>query len=182
MADASGEASSWRDVTPAQFRLYNLVSTALGVVLLGFGLGLVFLPGLDIHYFPGQVVVGVLLMVVGAVTGLWTAALRIDGTPAPLAMRGDVVRPGVERWAPRVVHFYTRENCTLCHEARTRLAHDLDGTGIAIVDHDVDQDLVLQRRYGDRVPVAVHEGGEVFALGYDAGAVKAVRDRRPGTT
>lgn len=147
-----------------QYRRYNRWSTLIGTLLFAWGL---------LRLVFGDPIGGVLLILVGSAIGLWTVALRIEGTPAPLygekRPRGEA-----EVWQPRVVHFYTRKNCSLCHEARVRLETDLEGRAITIVDHDVDTDVVLQRRYGDRVPVAVFEGGEVFALSYDRDAVRAL--------
>lgn len=158
---------SWRDVDLKRFRRYNLWSTIFGTLLFAWGL-------LRLAT-AGDVFFGVLLIVVGSGVALWTVALRIDGMPGLLyaAPRGEVRRDR-ELWRPRVVHFYTRKGCSLCLEARIRLERDLAGKELTIVDHDVDQDVVLQRRHGDRVPVAVFEGGEVFALEYDEAAVRSI--------
>lgn len=160
-----GDGTSWRDVSVEQFRRYNLISTVLGVLLFGAGLGILIL--------YTQLILGLTLIAVGSAVGLWTSALRVDGMPAVLMTERDVVATDTERWAPRVFHFYTREGCTLCLEAYGRLQHELEGKGVSIVMHDVDRDPVLQRRYGERVPVAVFDGGEVFALEYDEAAVRA---------
>ncbi len=150
---------SWRDVTLRQYRRWNLLSTLVGVAMFAFGLWYL------THF---RLVLGLFLLAAGSCAALWTAALRIDGTPGPL-YRSSL--RDTERWAPRALHFYTRRNCSLCDEARARLAHDL-APDITIVDHDVDNHPALAARYGDRVPVAVFEGGEVFALRYDAEAVR----------
>ncbi len=155
--------SDWREVTLARYRRYTTVSSLLGVALLAWGLW---------RLAHAQFITGLLLIVAGFVAGLWTVLLRIEGTPAPLY---EPKPQGREEWAPRVLHFYTRRQCTLCDEARTRLEPVMRAKGITIVAHDVDKDPVLEKRYGARVPVAVYEGDEVFALQYDDQAVRVLR-------
>lgn len=153
----------WREVTLARYRRYTTVSSLLGVALLAWGLW---------QLAHTHLISGVLLVVAGFAAGLWTVLLRIEGTPAPLYGPKPAQR---EQWAPRVLHFYTRRECTLCDEARQRLEPVMQSKGITIVAHDVDKDPVLEKRYGPRVPVAVYEGDEVFALQFDEEAVRVLR-------
>lgn len=164
-SDATSESSDggWREVTLEQYRLWTTLSSILGVLLLAWGIWRV------AHL---QLVTGLLLVVAGFIAGLWTALLRIQGTP------GELYRPASEKqdqWTPRVLHFYTRQHCSLCDEARARLEPELARKGITLVPHDVDEDPVLRERYGSRVPVALYQGQEVFALRYDESAVRLLR-------
>ncbi len=155
--------AGWREVTLEQYRLWTTLSSILGVLLLAWGIWRVS------HM---QLVTGLLLVVAGFVAGLWTVLLQIQGTPGELY---EPVSRKNDQWTPRVLHFYTRRECTLCDEARTRLEPELAKKGITLVPHDVDEDPVLRERYGSRVPVALYKGQEVFALQYDEGAVKTLR-------
>ncbi|MBW3583279.1 MAG: glutaredoxin family protein [Euryarchaeota archaeon] len=161
---------SWRDVRPQTYKRINLVSSILGTVLFAWGLW-------DTSH--AEFWTGIPLLVIGLFLGLWTAALRIEGAPAPLysMKKSPGVAGGQESWIPQVVHFYTRKRCSICDEARIRLENDLGDAPVTIVDHDVDEDPALEKRYGDHVPVAVHQGQELFALSYDAEAVRSVARR-----
>lgn len=68
--------------------------------------------------------------------------------------------------------FYTRRNCTLCEKAKeavSRLA-----PGVILEEVDVDLDPRLQQLYGNDVPVALHEGVEVFRHVADEEALSAL--------
>lgn len=150
-------------MTLEQYRLWNTLSSVLGVILLAWGIW---------RLAHLQWITGLLLVVAGFVAGLWTVLLRIHGAP------GEFHEPDAhkqEQWTPRVLHFYTRQECTLCDEARARLEPALAEKGITLVPHDVDKDPVLRRRYGTRVPVALYKGQEVFALQYDETAVRMLK-------
>lgn len=67
--------------------------------------------------------------------------------------------------------FYSRSNCPLCDHAEALL----DTAGLASqVEHvDIDTDLALIRRYGDRVPVVLNpRTGENLAWPFTASQVK----------
>jgi hypothetical protein len=168
--EAPAATRSWRDVSVTQYRRLTVGSTIAGVLLLAWGMW---------RLFQTHIISGVLLLVVGFVVGLWTLVLRIEGMPAVLyeSQHKKKPTPGTSRemWSPRAVHFYTRRECTLCEEARVRLEPVLQDKGITMVVHDVDKDPALRDRYGSRVPVAVFEGEELFALRYDEDAVRVVR-------
>jgi len=175
----------WRDVSPKAYRRANLLTVPLGVVLLAIGLW-------DLAH--AHLARGLVLVAIGFLLGIWTAVLRIEGMPASLYRPGltreQVLRDrragagsaGTEAWAPRVLHFYTRKECLLCHEARVRMTNDLGDAPVTIVDHDVDRDPALATMYGNEIPVAIYEGKTVYAMVYDADAVRAVAQHARGET
>lgn len=62
------------------------------------------------------------------------------------------------------VRLLTRADCPLCDQAEAVL-RDLQGeAAFELVLVDVDGDTDLRLEYGDRVPVALHEGQELFDL------------------
>jgi hypothetical protein len=145
-----------------QYRRLTTLSSLLGVVVLAAGIW---------EFAHARWLTGILFVVLGLALGLWTGFLRIGGVPAPLAPK----HAGQEQWTPRVLHFYTRRECSLCEEAKVRLEPHLAARHISLVEHDVDRDPVLRERYGTRVPVAVYDGAEVFALQFDEAAVRTLR-------
>jgi Glutaredoxin-like domain (DUF836) len=58
----------------------------------------------------------------------------------------------------RTLTLLVRAYCHLCDDMRTALAPLAMHAGAAIVELDVDADPVLEKRFGDRVPVLL-EGG-----------------------
>jgi hypothetical protein len=62
---------------------------------------------------------------------------------------------------PRI-RLLRREDCPLCDQAEAVL-RDLDAP-LQLELQDVDEDPELRRSYGDRVPVALHAGEELFDL------------------
>lgn len=77
---------------------------------------------------------------------------------------------------PRI-RLLRRDDCPLCDEAEAVL-EDLRGdVAFELVLVDVDDDPELRRSYGDRVPVALHEGEELFDAGAGVARVReAVRE------
>ncbi len=71
------------------------------------------------------------------------------------------------------VVLYTREDCSLCEEAEVLLEDLTERYGLDLALVDVDTDPELRYEYGDRVPVGVVEGEEVFELQADARRVEA---------
>lgn len=57
-----------------------------------------------------------------------------------------------------VLHLYGRSGCHLCAEMRDALG--VWPAPLTIVEHDVDTDETLVRRYGARVPVLTGEAGD----------------------
>jgi len=63
----------------------------------------------------------------------------------------------------------TREDCALCAELREALeAWNAGRYTLAIDFVDVDEDLELRARHGDRVPVLMHGDSEICAGHFDA--------------
>ncbi|TCT18786.1 glutaredoxin-like protein DUF836 [Melghiribacillus thermohalophilus] len=56
------------------------------------------------------------------------------------------------------LHFYMRNNCPLCEEAKTLLELFHDDWSFRIIEHDIEQDDHLLERYHIKIPViAIHE-------------------------
>jgi thioredoxin reductase (NADPH) len=56
---------------------------------------------------------------------------------------------------------WSREGCTLCTEMIDELAPWAAGRGLAVDVRDVDEDALMLRRYGHRVPVLTLDGEPV---------------------
>jgi len=54
---------------------------------------------------------------------------------------------------PREVTLYTRPGCHLCEEAKTAIAPLLREFGAALCEVDIENDAVLEERYGWDIPV-----------------------------
>src|SRR6202795_1676701 len=54
---------------------------------------------------------------------------------------------------PREVTLYTRPGCHLCEEAKTAIAPLLREFGAALCEVDIENDAVLEERYGGDIPV-----------------------------
>jgi glutaredoxin len=54
---------------------------------------------------------------------------------------------------PRVVTLYTRPGCHLCEEAKTAMAPLLREFGAALREVNIENDVVLEGRYGLDIPV-----------------------------
>ena len=77
-------------------------------------------------------------------------------------------RPG----AVKRLQLYSRPGCHLCEELAERLARLLQGRAdVRIVN--IDDDPVLKKRYGLRIPVLAAEGRELSAYPLDVEAVEA---------
>lgn len=77
-------------------------------------------------------------------------------------------RPG----AVTTLQLYSRPGCHLCEELAERLVRLLQGRAdVQIVN--IDDDLLLKKRYGRRIPVLAVEGRELSAYPLDVGAVEA---------
>jgi glutaredoxin len=66
------------------------------------------------------------------------------------------VHPEDERLAaagPREVTLYTRPGCHLCEEAKTAMAPVLREVGAVLREVDIENDPVLEERYGWDIPV-----------------------------
>jgi hypothetical protein len=68
-----------------------------------------------------------------------------------------------------------RADCSLCEQLLADLAQLLDPAQAAAVQVlDVSEDPELERKYGSRVPVILHEGEFVCAYRLDADRVRAL--------
>lgn len=137
-----------------RYRQLTLAGSVLGAVLFGAGL-VALVQGAG----PGLAAV---LMLAGAAAALGTAGLDIEGAP-----------PAV----PPSLVLYTRRECLLCDEARALLEALRQEVPFDLWVADVDADAALRARYGDRVPVAVRGGEEVFAAHFDEARVRAALSR-----
>ncbi|HEU4975936.1 MAG TPA: glutaredoxin family protein [Baekduia sp.] len=57
---------------------------------------------------------------------------------------------------------YGRPGCHLCDDARAQLRALQAELGFALVEHDIEADDDLLRRYLERIPVVVVDGEELF--------------------
>lgn len=136
------------------YRRLTLGLSVLGAVV--FGAGLVALVQL------GDPALAVALMLAGAAAALATALVEVEGAP-----------PAV----PPSLLLLTRRECALCDEARALLEALRREVAFDVWEADVDADPALREAYGDRVPVAMVAGREVFALQYDEARVRAALGR-----
>lgn len=140
------------------YRQLTLAGSVLGAVLFGAGLvGLV--QGLGPALAVG-------LMLAGALAALATTQVDIAGAPPTV---------------PPSLVLYTRRECLLCDEARALLEALRAEVNFDLWVADVDADPALRAQYGERVPVAVRGGEEVFAVHFDEARVRAaLRVPAPG--
>ena len=72
------------------------------------------------------------------------------------------------------VTLYGKPGCHLCDEARAVVSEALAGRDVDLEEVDVTLDPVLERRYGERIPVLTMDGEELFEYFVDA---RALADR-----
>ena len=72
------------------------------------------------------------------------------------------------------VTLYGKPGCHLCDEARAVVGETLAGRAVDLEEVDVTLDPVLERRYGERIPVLAVDGEELFECFVDA---RALADR-----
>ncbi len=76
----------------------------------------------------------------------------------------------------------SRADCSLCEQMLAELAEILDSAAAAgVVVVAVDQDPVLQRKYGQRIPVLLADGEFVCAYRLDAERVRLVTADPPAS-
>lgn len=116
-----------------------------------------------------------LLCIGAAVALLWVDARARRGgeggrvpRQAPAGSEAAAVAP-----APGTIVLYTREHCSLCVEAALVLRKVASETGHAVWEEDVDRDPALAAKYGDRVPVGVLGGEELFEFKVDVERLRA---------
>ncbi len=62
------------------------------------------------------------------------------------------------------VELYGRAGCCLCDEAREMLTRVRARHAFELIEHDIERDAGLLRRYLERIPVIVIDGEEAFEL------------------
>jgi hypothetical protein len=76
-----------------------------------------------------------------------------------------------------VLSLYGKPGCHLCDDARAVVREALAGRDVALREVDVTLDPVLERRYGERIPVVELDGEELFQYVVDADALRKRLDR-----
>lgn len=71
----------------------------------------------------------------------------------------------------------SRTYCHLCEEMKTALLPLIEGKGVGLVVVDVDSDPALEERYGESVPVLLHEEHELCRHVLDAAKVRDHLDK-----
>jgi glutaredoxin len=75
------------------------------------------------------------------------------------------------------VTLYGKPGCCLCDDARAEVARLRDRHGFALEEVDVSLDPLLQRDYGERIPVVAVDGQEACDLGIDGAEVERLLAR-----
>jgi len=76
-----------------------------------------------------------------------------------------------------VLTLYGKPGCHLCDDARAVVGEALAGRDLALREVDVTLDPVLERRYGERIPVLAVDGEELFDYVVDPDALRERLDR-----
>lgn len=76
-----------------------------------------------------------------------------------------------------VLTLYGKPGCHLCDDARAVVGEALAGRDVALREVDVTLDPVLERRYGERIPVLAVDGEELFDYVVDPDALRERLDR-----
>jgi hypothetical protein len=76
-----------------------------------------------------------------------------------------------------VLTLYGKPGCHLCEDARAALREVLAGRDIPLREVDVTLDPVIERRYGERIPVLAVDGEELFDYVVDPDALRERLDR-----
>jgi glutaredoxin len=76
-----------------------------------------------------------------------------------------------------VLTLYGKPGCHLCDDARAVVGEALAGRDVALQEVDVTLDPVLERRYGERIPVVAVDGEELFDHVVDPNALRERLDR-----
>jgi glutaredoxin len=74
---------------------------------------------------------------------------------------------------------FGKPGCHLCEEARTVVRAVADARGAQVVEVDVTRDPVLERRYGERIPVLTLGDEELFEFVVDGDALGRRLDKVP---
>ena len=76
-----------------------------------------------------------------------------------------------------VLTIYGKPGCHLCEEARATVLEVCARRGVELVEVDVTLDPVLNRRYGERIPVLALDGEELFEYFVDLDALEDRLDK-----
>ena len=76
-----------------------------------------------------------------------------------------------------VLTVYGKPGCHLCDDARAAVRDVLAGRDVRLREVDVTLDPVLERRYGERIPVLALDGEELFELFVDRAALRERLDK-----
>jgi glutaredoxin len=76
-----------------------------------------------------------------------------------------------------VLTVYGKPGCHLCDDARAAVRDALAGHDVELQEVDVTLDPVLERRYGERIPVVALDGEELFDYVVDPDVLKERLDR-----
>jgi hypothetical protein len=76
-----------------------------------------------------------------------------------------------------VLTLYGKPGCHLCDDARAVVGEALAGRDVALREVDVTLDPVLERRYGERIPVVAVDGDELFDYVVDPDVLRERLDR-----
>jgi glutaredoxin len=74
---------------------------------------------------------------------------------------------------------YGKPGCHLCEGARSVVRGVADTRGVEVVEVDVTRDPVLERRYGERIPVLALGDEELFEFVVDGDALGRRLDKVP---
>jgi glutaredoxin len=70
------------------------------------------------------------------------------------------------------VDLYGRAGCHLCDDARAQLVALAAELSFALVEHDIEADDDLHRRYLERIPVGLLDGEHLFDFFVDAAVLR----------
>jgi glutaredoxin len=70
------------------------------------------------------------------------------------------------------IDLYGRPGCHLCDDARAQLLTLRDELGFALIEHDIEADEQLHRRYLERIPVVALDGEELFDFFVDEAVLR----------
>jgi glutaredoxin len=76
-----------------------------------------------------------------------------------------------------VLTLFGKPGCHLCADARAAVRDVLAGRDVALREVDVTLDPVLERRYGERIPVVALDGEELFDYVVDPDVLRGRLDR-----
>ena len=79
------------------------------------------------------------------------------------------------------VTLFGKPGCHLCDEARDLVRRVCDGRAVELREIDITLDPTLNREYGERIPVLVLNGEELFEYFVDEGVLVERLDRVDGS-